>query len=54
MQARVGQQWRMVKVVSAGSKSTESPTLSGRLADAVAVTAIDRFGNSSAPVVLAR
>jgi hypothetical protein len=44
----------MVRVASAGSKSVEIPTLAGRPADAVAVSAIDRFGNSSTPVVLAR
>ena len=54
VQARFGNQWRMAKVVSAGSKSVELPALGGRLPDAVAVSAVDRFGNLSAPVVLSR
>ena len=54
VQARFGNQWRMVKVVSAGSKSVDLPALAGRLPDAVAVSAVDRFGNSSEPVVMAR
>ena len=54
VQARFGNQWRMVKIVSAGSKSVDLPALAGRLPDAVAVSAVDRFGNSSTPVVMAR
>jgi uncharacterized lipoprotein YddW (UPF0748 family) len=54
VQARFGNQWRMVKIVSAGLKSVDLPGLAGRLPDAVAVSAVDRFGNSSTPVVLAR
>ena len=50
VQARYGRQWRMAKVVSAGTKSIE---LAGQ-PDAVAVSAVDRFGNVSAPTVLAR
>jgi uncharacterized lipoprotein YddW (UPF0748 family) len=54
VQTRFGNQWRMAKVVSAGSKSIDLPALGGRLPDAVAVSAVDRFGNLSAPVVLSR
>lgn len=50
VQARFGRQWRMAKIVSAGSKIID---LAGR-PDAVAVSAVDRFGNVSAPTVLAR
>jgi hypothetical protein len=54
VQARFGNQWRLVKIVSAGATNVEVPTLAGRLPEAVAVSAVDRFGNASAPVVLAR
>jgi uncharacterized lipoprotein YddW (UPF0748 family) len=54
VQARFGKQWRMVKVLAAGVESVDLPALGGRLPDAVAVSAIDRFGNASPAVVLAR
>lgn len=50
VQARYGNQWRMAKVVSAGTKQIQLSSTP----DAVAVSAVDRFGNVSAPVVLAR
>ena len=50
VQARYGKQWQMAKVVSSGSKSI---TVTGQ-PDAVAVSAVDRFGNVSTPTVLAR
>ncbi|WP_367870787.1 glycoside hydrolase family 10 protein [Luteolibacter sp. Populi] len=50
IQARYGKQWRMAKVVSAGSKDVEISSVP----DAVAVSAVDRFGNVSAPFVLTR
>ena len=50
VQARFGNQWRMAKVVSSGTRAVD---VAG-LPDAVAVSAVDRFGNTSAPVVLAR
>src|SRR5688572_28832079 len=49
VQVKSGGQWRMAKVVSAGSKSVE---LAGQ-PEAVAVSAVDRFGNVSTPTVLA-
>ncbi|WP_193213552.1 glycoside hydrolase family 10 protein [Luteolibacter marinus] len=54
IQARFGRQWRMAKVVPAGAKSVDLASLAGRLPDAVAVSAVDRFGNLSPPAVLAR
>ena len=50
VQVKSGGQWRMAKVVSAGTKSFN---VAGQ-PDAVAVSAVDRFGNVSAPAVLAR
>lgn len=50
IQARYGSQWRMAKVVPAGSKQVQLSSVP----DAVAVSAVDRFGNVSAPVVLTR
>lgn len=51
VQARYGKTWRCVRVVSGGSTQTSVP--SG--AQAIAVTAVDRFGTASAPgVVTAR
>lgn len=50
VQARFGNQWRMAKVVSAGTKNVQ---VAGQ-PDAVAVSAVDRYGNVSAPTVLAR
>ncbi|WP_035609464.1 family 10 glycosylhydrolase [Haloferula sp. BvORR071] len=50
IQARYGSQWKMAKVVSAGTKSVDLSSAP----DAVAVSAVDRFGNISAPVVLTR
>ncbi len=48
VQARFGNRWQMVKVLPGGAKSVD---LAGT-PDAVAVSAVDRFGNTSAPVVL--
>ncbi|RYD50228.1 MAG: hypothetical protein EOP83_24280 [Verrucomicrobiaceae bacterium] len=50
VQARYGNQWRMAKVAGAGSSNIN---IAG-VPDAVAVSAVDRFGNVSAPMVLAR
>lgn len=50
IQARYGRQWQMARVVPAGAGSVN---LAGA-PDAIAVTAVDRFGTTSAPVVLAR
>jgi hypothetical protein len=50
VQARFGNRWQMVKVLPGGAKSVD---LAGT-PDAVAVSAVDRFGNTSAPVVLSR
>lgn len=47
VQARNGGTWRTVRIVPAGAKSVSIPR-----ADAIAVTALDRFGNASAPKVL--
>lgn len=47
VQARVSGGWRTVAIAPAGSKGL---TIAG--ADAVAVTAIDRFGNASPPKIL--
>ncbi len=50
IQGRFGGHWRMLRVVPAGAKSTDIPAVP----DAIAVSAVDRFGNVSPPVVLAR
>jgi len=50
VQARYGNQWRMAKVASSGSGNIN---VAGQ-PDAIAVSAVDRFGNVSAPTVLAR
>jgi len=47
IQARTGQTWRTVQIAPASSKGLTIPR-----ADAVAFTAIDRFGNASPPKVL--
>ncbi len=47
VQARNGNAWRTVKIGPAGAGQAILPR-----ADAIAVTAIDRFGNASAPKVL--
>ncbi len=47
VQARYGNTWRTVAIVPAGAKSITIPR-----ADAIATTALDRFGNASAPKVL--
>ncbi len=47
LQARHGKSWRTMRVASASAGSITIPR-----ADALAVTAIDRFGNASAPKVL--
>jgi uncharacterized lipoprotein YddW (UPF0748 family) len=48
IQARSGGSWKTLKIAHAGIGQTSIPR-----ADAIAVTAIDRFGNTSAPKVLA-
>lgn len=50
VQTRQGGQWRMAKVVSAGATTID---LAGK-PDAVAICSVDRYGNISAPLVLAR
>ena len=47
VQARSGNQWRTVRIASSSSNGITIPR-----ADAVAVTALDRFGNASPPKVL--
>jgi uncharacterized lipoprotein YddW (UPF0748 family) len=54
VQTRSGNQWRMAGVIPASRGGIDLPAVAGRLPDAVAVSAVDRFGNASAPVVLAR
>jgi uncharacterized lipoprotein YddW (UPF0748 family) len=51
IQGRYNNQWRMLKVVSGGSSSTILNMPTKQLPDAVAVSAVDRYGNLSAPVV---
>ncbi|MDQ8190804.1 glycoside hydrolase family 10 protein [Roseibacillus persicicus] len=48
VQARYGKTWRCIKVLSGGSSGVTVPAG----AQAVAVTAVDRFGTASAPSVL--
>ena len=47
IQAKVGGTWRTVKISPTGAQTLSMPR-----ADALAVTALDRFGNASAPKVL--
>ena len=47
VQARYGSTWRTVAIVPAGAKTITIPR-----ADAIAVSALDRFGNASAPKVI--
>jgi len=47
VQARNGATWRTAKITSVGAGQTSIPR-----ADAIAVTALDRFGNASPPKVL--
>jgi uncharacterized lipoprotein YddW (UPF0748 family) len=47
IQTRVDGNWRTAKITSAGSGQTTVPR-----ADAIAITALDRFGNASSPKVL--
>jgi hypothetical protein len=47
VQAKIGGTWRTMKIAPGGSQSITIPR-----ADAIAVTALDRFGNASAPKVL--
>jgi uncharacterized lipoprotein YddW (UPF0748 family) len=49
IQARSGGVWRTVKVLPASARGARIAN-----ADAVALTAVDRFGNTSAPTVLSR
>jgi uncharacterized lipoprotein YddW (UPF0748 family) len=48
VQARSGNSWRTVRIASVRAGETSIPQ-----ADAIAVTALDRFGNASPPKVLA-
>jgi hypothetical protein len=50
VQTRSGNRWQMAKVIPAGAKGVDLPNVP----DAIAVSAVDRFGNTSAPVVLTR
>lgn len=50
VQARFGRGWRLVKVVPGGSSSLSFSSAP----DAIAVSAVDRYGTTSAPAVLAR
>jgi len=47
VQARYGSTWRTAAIVPVGAKSITIPR-----ADAIAVSALDRFGNASAPKVM--
>ena len=47
VQAKIGGTWRTMKISPVSSQSITIPR-----ADAIAVTALDRFGNASAPKVL--
>jgi uncharacterized lipoprotein YddW (UPF0748 family) len=47
VQARTGNTWRTVKILPAATQ-----TLTFQRADAIAVTALDRYGNASAPKIL--
>ena len=47
IQAKVSGSWRTVKIAPSGSQSVTIPR-----ASAVAITALDRYGNASAPKVL--
>jgi hypothetical protein len=49
IQARYGNDWKTVRIVPAGAGRFTVP-----LAEAVAITAIDRTGNLSQPVVVVR
>jgi uncharacterized lipoprotein YddW (UPF0748 family) len=49
IQAKMGGSWRTVKIVPASAQNITIPQ-----ADAVAVTAFDRFGNASTPKVLGK
>lgn len=50
IQGRFGNRWAMLKVVSGGAKNVD---ISGT-PEVLAVSAVDRFGNLSTPVVLSR
>lgn len=54
IQARYGNRWVMARVLPAGTSGITLGPLNGRPADAVAVTAVNRYGNASRPTVLAR
>jgi uncharacterized lipoprotein YddW (UPF0748 family) len=54
VQARHGKRWRTACVLSARSTSARLGPADGRLPDAVAVSAVDRFGNTSAATVVTR
>jgi uncharacterized lipoprotein YddW (UPF0748 family) len=47
IQAKIGGSWKTVKISPSGAKATTIPR-----AEAIAVTALDRFGNASPPKVL--
>ena len=54
VQARYGNRWVMAKVLPGGATSISLGAIRGQLPDAVAVTAANRYGNASPPVVLTR
>jgi hypothetical protein len=47
IQAKVSGSWRTVKIAPSSSQSVTIPR-----ASAIAITALDRYGNASAPKVL--
>jgi uncharacterized lipoprotein YddW (UPF0748 family) len=51
---RFGSKWHMLKVLPAGGSEALIPAGNKGLPDAVSISAADRFGNLSGPVVLAR
>jgi len=51
---RTGRSWRLLRVAPASAGGVELAARDGGLPQAVAVRALDRFGNLSSPVVLAR
>lgn len=54
VQARHGNRWRMACILPARTTGANLGVANGRLPDAVAVSAVDRFGNASTPTVVAR
>lgn len=54
VQARHGKRWRTACVLPGSAGEAKLGPADGRLPDAVAVVAIDRFGNAGAPAVVSR